>query len=406
MKKHVRFRHHLTFAFLRFIFRWYLFFRYNFKRRYFHLDSPGPQLLLFNHAANIDGYVVGCSFRRPVYFVSTEHLFSVKGLSWLVDYLIAPITIQKNRPDLSAVRKIIKVAKEGGLIALSPEGNTTFTGESPRFDLNLVKLVKKLKIPLVFFHIKGNYLSNPRWGKSIRKNRITCEITCTLNPQEIADKSETELYELIRKSHYVNAYQDQLTNPLVYRSKAPALYLERVLIVCPKCRAFDRLYSEGAHIRCRNCDLDMSLDEYAFFNDNPYNFQTVIDWDNWQKPVIKSILSLYPVDRPLFSPAVVKVLEHVKTNKPYSHKKRLGKATFTMTMSAFTLTFQDRTVILPFDSIEEVAIADKNQFFLYFPQANTLMLFGTGRFGPYKYLIAYQIAMGKKRNQEPLYLGI
>lgn len=406
MKKHVRFRHHLTFAFLRFVFRWYLYFRYNFKRRYLRLGDPGPHLVLFNHAANIDGYVVACSFRRPLYFVSTEHLLSVKGLSWLVDYLIAPITTRKNRPDLGVVRKIIKVVKEGGTVALAPEGNSTMNGESPRLDRSMAKLARQLRIPIAFCHIKGNYLSNPRWGKDIRKNRLTCEIAKIIHPQEIADLSEDEVFRIIKENHYTNAYQDQLAHPLVYRSKAPALYLERLLFACPKCRAFDRLYSEGNHIFCRNCDLDMSLDEFGFLKDNPFDFRTVIDWDNWQKPVIKSILSQYPLDLPLFPPATVNVLEHVKGPVRYSFKRKMGVAAFSMSMSSFTLEFKDKTIVLPYESIEDLTFADKNQLFLYQKDANTLMLFGYDRFGPYKYLVTYQIAMAKRRGDEPEYLGI
>ena len=406
MKKHVRFHHHLTFAFLCFVFRWYLYFKYKFRRRYLKLDDKGPHLIMFNHAANIDGYVIACSFRRPIYFVSTEHLFSVRGLSWLVDYLIAPIPIQKNRPDPNAVRKIIQVVKEGGSIGLVPEGNSTITGESPRLDKSLVKLIKLLGIPLVFCHIKGNYFANPRWGHKIRKNELTCIIKAIVKPQDYVDKNADEIYDLLKDNLYVNAYEEQLQDPMIYPSKASALYLERLLIVCPKCRAFDRLYSSGDGVYCHNCDLEMRLDKHGFFIDNPYELRTVIDWDNWQKPVFKSFVKAYPSDEQLFTPAQAVVLEHIKTNKRYSHKKKLGLSRVTMTKERFTITYKSHVVDYHLEEIEDVTIADKNQLHIYLKDANTLILLGKGRFAPYKYLMAYQIAFASKENKDPEFLGI
>ncbi len=406
MGKHVRFRHHLTFAFLRPFFHLFLRIRYNFRRRFFKLERKRPYLILYNHATNVDAYAVACSFRRPLYFVATEHLMSVKHLSWLVDYLIAPIPIQKNKVDLRSVREIVSVAKEGGTIALSPEGNSTLTGENPYMYRSIRKLVRLLRLPVVFCHITGNYMSNPRWGVGIRKNQLTCEITDILEPSVYLFLTDDEVFQLIKEKLYVNAYQDQMKAPRLYPSKEPALYLERVLLVCPRCRSIDRLYSIGNRVVCKSCDFEIALDEYGFFTDNDFDFKTVIDWDNWQKPLLAAWVAAHPDAAPLFAPAEVRVLEHVQTGKRYSYKRDLGLATITLTTAGFVLEFADRSLMIDWDVLEELAMADKNQLLFYRPNANTLIIKGKDRFSPYKYVIARQKLMAMRRGVEPEYLGI
>ena len=51
-------------------------------------------------------------------------------LSALIRYLVAPIPIQKQATDVAAVMTCICLAREGGTIAIAPEGNRTYSGKT------------------------------------------------------------------------------------------------------------------------------------------------------------------------------------------------------------------------------------------------------------------------------------
>ena len=106
-------------------------------------------LILMNHQTPFDQFFVGMAFKGPVYYLATEDIFSNGWISKLITYLIAPIPIKKQTTDARAVMNCIRVAKEGGTIALAPEGNRTYSGKTEHINPAIVPLVKKLSLPLV-----------------------------------------------------------------------------------------------------------------------------------------------------------------------------------------------------------------------------------------------------------------
>jgi len=282
-RKYVKFRHKLVYFLIRPFFRLYLKWKYNFTPIRYRPKVKGPHLILANHALNLDPFFLAGSFRTPIYYVASEVIFSIKFASKVIRFLVAPIPKSKSRSDLGTTKQILSIVKEGGWIGVYPEGNATTTGETIHMPKGISKLIKLLKIPVLFYRLKGGYLSNPRWGEGIRKGKTVGEVVRTWNPKEYKDLSEEEIFDVVSKELYVNAYNDQANDPVLFKSKEPAHYLERVLFVCPKCLAVDKLYSVKDHVLCKSCSLEVQLDNYGFFNDAVDGIKTVIDWDMWQK---------------------------------------------------------------------------------------------------------------------------
>ncbi|MBR5005587.1 MAG: 1-acyl-sn-glycerol-3-phosphate acyltransferase, partial [Clostridia bacterium] len=78
--------------------------------------------IMLNHQTPMDQFFVGISFSGAVYYVATEDIFSNGFTSRLIKWLIAPIPIKKQLTDFRAVKNCLQVAKEGGTIAIAPEG--------------------------------------------------------------------------------------------------------------------------------------------------------------------------------------------------------------------------------------------------------------------------------------------
>lgn len=110
-------------------------------------------------------------YRGPVYYVASEDLFSNGFVSGLLRYAVAPIPIRKQTTDIRSVMNCIKVAKEGGTIAIAPEGNRTFSGRTEYIKPSIVGLVRVLKLPVAFIRIEGGYGVQPRWSDVVRKGK-------------------------------------------------------------------------------------------------------------------------------------------------------------------------------------------------------------------------------------------
>ena len=129
-KKWVKFRHRVVRFLLSGPLGAYSRLKYNIKLDKFKSDIKGPYLILYNHQTAFDQFFVGVSFREPIYYVATEDIFSNGWVSSLIRYLVEPIPIKKQTTDVRAILNCMKVMKEGGNIAIAPEGNRTYSGKT------------------------------------------------------------------------------------------------------------------------------------------------------------------------------------------------------------------------------------------------------------------------------------
>ena len=141
-------------------------------------------LVLANHQTAFDQFFVACAFSKPVYFVCSEDLFSNGFLSKLIAYLVAPIPFRKSTADIASIKNCYKVAREGGHIAISPEGNRTYSGTTEDMKPAIADMVKFLKLPVAFFKIEGGYGVHPRWSDTVRKGRVTAGVSRVISPDE------------------------------------------------------------------------------------------------------------------------------------------------------------------------------------------------------------------------------
>ncbi|MBQ7859340.1 MAG: 1-acyl-sn-glycerol-3-phosphate acyltransferase, partial [Faecalibacterium sp.] len=114
-------------------------------------------LILMNHQTPFDQFFVGLSFKGAVYYMATEDIFSLGWVSDVIRYIVAPIPIRKQTTDVQAVRTCLRVAKEGGTIAIAPEGNRTYSGRTEYMNPAIAGLARKLGLPIALYRIEGGY---------------------------------------------------------------------------------------------------------------------------------------------------------------------------------------------------------------------------------------------------------
>ena len=188
-------------------------------------------LIIMNHTTAYDQFFVGMAFKQPIYYIASEDLFSNGFVSKLLTYFLAPIPIKKQTTDIKAVRDCLRVAREGGTIALAPEGNRTFSGRTGYFKPTIASLAKKLKLPVAVFRIEGGYGAQPRWSDVWRKGELRAYVSRVIEPEEYNDLSDEELFRIIERDMYV----DEAVADGTYEHDKLAEYLERAMYVCPYC---------------------------------------------------------------------------------------------------------------------------------------------------------------------------
>jgi len=171
-QKWTKFRHRIVRNLLFLLLVPYIKWKYHVKVERYKEQGKRPYLILMNHQTPFDQFFVGMAFRGPIYYVASEDLFSKGWVSSVIRFLVAPIPIKKQTTDVRAIMNCLKVAREGGTIAMAPEGNRTFSGKPVHMNAAVAPLARKLNMPIALLRIEGGYGVQPRWGDTVRKGKM------------------------------------------------------------------------------------------------------------------------------------------------------------------------------------------------------------------------------------------
>ena len=275
----------------------YTCWKYGIKAEPFREQGKRAYLILMNHQTPFDQFFVAMSFRGPVYYLASEDIFSNGWVSSLIRWLVAPISIRKHTTDIAAVMNCIKVAREGGTIAIAPEGNRTYSGKTEYMSPAIASLARKMKLPIALYRIEGGYGVQPRWSDGIRKGRMHSYVSRVMEPEEYAKWSNEELFSQIQAGLQVNEGVADST----FESDHRAEYLERAVYVCPYC-GLSEFESHGNEVECKKCGrkihygADKKLTGIGF--DFPFSFVT--EWYDYQNEFVSGLDLMAHTDTPLY----------------------------------------------------------------------------------------------------------
>ncbi len=391
-----KFRHKLIVSIARVFISPYVRLKYRVKVSPFKKEKNRQFLILLNHQTAYDQFLVSMAFKRPVYFVASEDLFSNGFVSKLLRWAVAPIPIKKQANDSLAVMNCMRVAKEGGTIAIAPEGNRTYSGTTEYLKPSIVKLVKILKLPVAIFRIEGGYGVHPRWSDGIRRGVMKSYVSKVIEAEEIKKLSDDELLSLINTELYVDDY----TYKGKYVHKKKAEYLERAIYVCPKC-GFSNFESRGNFIKCNTCGLSVEYgeDKLLSSNNQDFTFKTVKEWYDYQADFVrKSNLQNY-IEKPLYVDDA-SFFEVVL----YKRKRKIAKKSkISIYANKFVVEYLDNHIDLDFDNVSAVSVLGKNKLNVYH-LAKVYQFKGSKRFNALKYVNLYYHAINGGKEGE--FLGI
>lgn len=398
-KKWIKRRHRVIIDIAKIFFRPYLRRHYQIDMEPFD-DKGRAYLVLFNHQTPSDQFFVSMSFRQHVYYVASEDIFSNGLVSSLLRWSVAPIPIKKQTTDVGAVKTCLKVAREGGTIAIAPEGNRTYSGRTGHMNPAIAGLAKRLGLPIAIYRIEGGYGVQPRWSDGVRKGRMRSYVSRVIEPEEYKAMEADELMELIRRELYV----DEACESGSFESDKRAEYMERMVYVCPHC-GFARFESSGNVLRCSSCGLEAEYgtDKRLRSNDPGFSFDYAADWYDYQTAYINSTDPHSLTGEPVFRDSA-----NMFEVRLYKRKLPLRKA-------AQMSLYGDRIVVdeggetaleLPFSEVEGASVLGRNKLNIYHG-GKVYQFKGEKSFNALKYVnFYYRFRNVEKGEPQETYLGI
>ena len=366
--------------------------KYGIKIEKYKGREEGPYLILYNHQTGFDQFFVGLAFKKPVYYLATEDIFSMGFASSLIKYLVEPIPIKKQTTDLKAIMTCLRVSKEGGTIAIAPEGNRTYSGKTVYMSPSIAPLAKKLQMPIALFRIEGGYGVQPRWSDVVRKGKMRGYVSRVITPEEYKDMTDDELFKEINDGLCVN----EATCDGLYKHKKSAEYLERAMYYCPYC-GLSTFESHKDIIECKKCGRKIKYlptkEICGVGYDLPYRF--VLDWYNAQEEYVNSINVLDYSDKPMYVDGV-ELYEVI----PYKKKNLLcEKATLSLYGDKVGIKTDSEENIYSFDNISTLTVLGKNKLNIYTGE-HIYQIKSDKRFNALKYVHIYHRYKNIKAGKE------
>ena len=375
-------RHSVIWKIVNFILYGYCRLIYGLKADKFQEQGHRAYLILMNHQTPFDQFFLTQSVSGPVYFLATEDLFSNGWISSLIRWGIAPIPIKKQTTDVSAVMKCIRIAREGGTIALCPEGNRTYSGKTEYMNPAIASMAKKMKLPIVLYRIEGGYGVEPRWSSVIRRGRIHSYVSRVIEPEEYANMTNEELFAAIESGLYVN----EAVADGCFRSGKRAEYLERAIYVCPFC-GLSVFESHGNEMECTTCGrkITYGTDKTITGVNYEHPFRFVNDWYEYQKEYVNSLDLTAMTEAPLFQDRA-----NISEVIPNKRKIPLRKGS-ELKLYGDRIAIDEGSpseMILPFCQISTAACLGRNKLNIY-AEDHVYQFKGSKRFNSLKYVNFY-----------------
>lgn len=145
-------------------------FRYKVHHRE-RIIEDGGAILAMNHQSYLDPPLAGIACRKEVFFLARRSL-----LEWPIMGAIFPrwnvIPVNLERTDMSALKTIIRLVREGHRTIVFPEGTRTPDGSLQPAQPGLGLIVARTLAPVVPMRIFGAFEAFPRGAKFPRFRQV------------------------------------------------------------------------------------------------------------------------------------------------------------------------------------------------------------------------------------------
>ena len=359
-------------------------------------DLEPPYLILANHVNNWDPIYISRFVKHPIQFVTSDNFFRARWLRYILTDWVGAIPKTKSMSDSQAVKNILRVKKWDGVIGIFPEGARSWDGDSLPSIYSTAKLVKLLKIPVVFVNFKGCHLAGPRWAVKQRKGKIYMDFNIILSAEQIKGMDADQIHRVIEESLQYSEYAWQRENMFEYNGKNLAERIELMLFLCPHCNKIETLVSKGNDFYCTECGYKTIYTKTGFFETDFKNlyFDNPLDWNKWQiKRLHEDLDKIDQPDSVIFDDDDVILFKGKRTGMP--KKIALGRMVLKQDKMIFT---NERRQVTEFSLklMHGVNIQSNRIFEFYMDDDLYRFRFKDNQFSGYKWCLAVEYLKEKE----------
>jgi len=249
----------------------------------------GPFILICNHGARIDPvYVYTTMFPRVLNFVGSYGFFKNKFLNWYFTKL-GSIPKFQYQTDLSAMKDMISVTRNNGILAMHPAGRMPSCGRGFMIPEGLSKLIKICKVPVVCCLLHGTYLTKPKWAINKRRGRIEIEYYPLLSKEDVENLDTDAINKIVNEALDFNDYEWNRTKQYKFGKKDLAIGLETTLYRCPRCHKEFNMKTYDNTIECDSCHTKFEITPTGYFKSNMY-YEHPDQWFEGQRESIDEFI--------------------------------------------------------------------------------------------------------------------
>jgi 1-acyl-sn-glycerol-3-phosphate acyltransferase len=260
----------------------------NIIRKYRTEDLKPPYLLLCNHNAFMDFKVA----TKAIFPYRANYVVAIDGFIGREQLLrdIGCICKRKFTNDVTLIRQLKQVIKNGNIAVLYPEARYSLCGTTAVLPASLGKLCKLLGVPVAVLICHGHHVNSPFWNLHERGVAPTeAEFMLLYSREELEQASADEVNEKILNAFQYDdfAWQKDRNIKTTYSRRAEGLH--KVLYQCPSCGTEYKMSTSGIQIKCNSCGKSWTMTEIGELvaDRGATEFSHIPDWYEWERENVK-----------------------------------------------------------------------------------------------------------------------
>lgn len=251
--------------------------------------GDGPYLIFMNHSSFIDLEIAyKILYPKPFCIVTTSDGFVGKEkLMRKIGCFPTPKFIS----DISLISDIkYTLQKENASVLMYPEASYSFDGCATPLPRKLGKMLKKMDVPVLMIKTDGAFLRDPLYNCLQKRDvKVTAELSCLFTRDEVREKSEQELSDMLDEVFTFDNFARQYETKTEIDEPFRADGLERILYRCANCNTEGEMKGKGTKLVCKHCGKEYEMDVYGRLNatEGKTEFPHIPDWYNWERDCVK-----------------------------------------------------------------------------------------------------------------------
>lgn len=174
-----------------------LFFGYRVVNRE-RLQGLDGCMVAANHVSFMDPPMIGVAFDEAIHYLARKSLFSNPIASWVYRRWNT-IPIDQQSPELSSLRTIIKLLRDGEKVLMFPEGERSWDGELAPGKTGVGLMIAKSRARVLPVRIFGAEEILPRGASFPRRGNVTIVIGELFTADDLLDDPALKGKELYQK---------------------------------------------------------------------------------------------------------------------------------------------------------------------------------------------------------------